>query len=71
LVIPNNALRFEEGKTVVYFKGKDKTEAKQVTPGIRDDKFTEITKGLNEGETIVIPVVVKKPPQNASPGSKK
>ena len=71
LVVPNNALRFEEGKTVVYFKGKDKTEAKQVTPGIRDDKFTEITKGLNEGETIVIPVVVKKPPQNASPGSKK
>jgi HlyD family secretion protein len=54
LVIPNNALRFEEGKTVVYLKGKDKTEAKQVTTGIRDDKFTEIIKGLNEGETIVI-----------------
>jgi HlyD family secretion protein len=71
LVVPNNALRFEEGKTVVYLKGKDKTEAKQVTPGIRDDKFTEITKGLSEGETIVIPAVVKKPPQNASPGSKK
>jgi len=71
LVIPNNAVRFEEGKTVVYLKGKDKTEAKQVTLGIRDDKFTEIVKGLNEGETIVIPTVVKKPPQNASPGSKK
>jgi len=71
LVIPNNAVRFEEGKTVVYLKGKDKTEAKQVTLGIRDDKFTEIVKGLNEGETIVIPAVVKKPPQNASPGSKK
>ena len=71
LVIPNNAVRFEEGKTVVYLKGKDKTEAKQVTLGIRDDKFTEIVKGLNEGETIVIPAVVKKPPQNASPGPKK
>lgn len=71
LVIPNNAVRFEEGKTVVYLKGKDKTEAKQVTLGIRDDKFTEVVKGLNEGETIVIPAVVKKPPQNASPGSKK
>jgi HlyD family secretion protein len=71
LVIPNSAVRFEEGKTVVYLKGKDKTEAKQVTLGIRDDKFTEIVKGLNEGETIVIPAVVKKPPQNASPGSKK
>mgnify|MGYP000863309394 FL=1 len=28
LVIPNNAVRFEEGKTIVYLKGRDKTEAK-------------------------------------------
>jgi len=27
LVVPNNAIRFEEGKTVVYLKGKNKTEA--------------------------------------------
>ncbi len=71
LVIPNNAIRFEEGKTVVYLKGKNKTEAKQVTLGIRDDKLTEVIKGLSEGEIIVIPAVVRKPPQNASPGSKK
>jgi len=71
LVVPNNAIRFEEGKTVVYLKGKNKTEAKQVTLGIRDDKLTEVIKGLSEGEIIVIPVVVRKPPQNASPGSKK
>lgn len=71
LVVPNNAIRFEEGKTVVYFKGKNKTEAKQVTLGIRDDTFTEVIKGLSEGEIIVIPAVVRKPPQNASPGSKK
>jgi HlyD family secretion protein len=71
LVVPNNAVRFEEGKTVVYFKAKDKTEPRQVTPGIRDDRFTEIIAGLKEGETIVIPSVVKKPPQSASPGPKK
>lgn len=71
LVIPNNAVRFEEGKTIVYLKGRDKTEAKQVTLGIRDDRFTEVVKGLEEGETIVVPVVVRKPSQNASPGSKK
>lgn len=71
LVVPNNAVRFEEGKTVVYFKGKDKIEPRQVTPGIRDDRFTEITAGLKEGETIMIPVVAKKPPQSPSPGSKK
>jgi HlyD family secretion protein len=71
LVVPNNAVRFEEGKTVVYLKAKDKTEPRQVTPGIRDDRFTEIVSGLKEGETIVIPAVVKKPPQSASPGPKK
>lgn len=71
LVVPNNAVRFEEGKTVVYFKTKDKTEPRQVTPGVRDDRFTEIITGLKEGETIVIPTVVKKPPQSSSPGPKK
>jgi HlyD family secretion protein len=71
LVVPNNAVRFEEGKTVVYLTVKDKTEPRQVTPGIRDDRFTEIVSGLKEGETIVIPAVVKKPPQSASPGPKK
>ena len=71
LVIPNNAVRFEEGKTIVYLKGRDKTEARQVTLGIRDDRFTEVVKGLEEGETIVVPVVVRKPSQNTSPGSKK
>jgi multidrug efflux pump subunit AcrA (membrane-fusion protein) len=71
LVVPNNAVRFEEGKTVVYLTVKDKTEPRQVTPGIRDDRFTEIVSGLKEGETIVIPAVIKKPPQSASPGPKK
>jgi RND family efflux transporter MFP subunit len=71
LVVPNNAVRFEEGKTVVYLKSKDKTEPRQVTVGIRDDRNTEIVSGLTEGETIVIPAVVRKPPQSPSPGPKK
>lgn len=71
LVVPNNAVRFEEGKTVVYLKSKDKTEPRQVTPGIRDDRFTEIIAGLKEGETIVIPTMAKKSPQSSSPGPKK
>jgi RND family efflux transporter MFP subunit len=71
LVVPNNAIRFEEGKTVVYLKAKDKKEPRQVTPGIRDDKLTEIVSGLQEGEVIVIPALVKKSPQSPSPGPKK
>jgi HlyD family secretion protein len=57
LVAPNSAIRFEDGKNIVYVKVKDKTERKEIKPGIRDDKFTEIIKGLSEGESVVIPVV--------------
>jgi len=71
LVVPNNAVRFEEGKNVVYFGGREKSQRREVTPGIRDDRFTEIVSGLREGETIVIPAIVKKSPQAASPGPKK
>ncbi|MCX5806389.1 MAG: efflux RND transporter periplasmic adaptor subunit [Proteobacteria bacterium] len=71
LVVPNNAVRFEEGKNVVYVdKGKEKPERRTVTPGIRDDSFTEIVSGIAEGERIVIPVA-KKAQSNSTPGVKK
>ncbi len=70
IVVPNNAVRFEEGKTVVYLSGTKKAEKRVVTPGIRDDRFTEIISGLTEGERIVIPSV-KKAQTNAPPGVKK
>jgi multidrug efflux pump subunit AcrA (membrane-fusion protein) len=66
LIVPNGAVRFEDGKNVVYVKAKDKTERKEVTPGIRDDKFTEIVAGLSEGESVVIPEV-----KRLAPGAKK
>ena len=57
LVVPNGSVRFESGKNIVYVKSKDKTERKEVIPGIRDDKFTEIITGLSENEHVVIPTV--------------
>jgi RND family efflux transporter MFP subunit len=66
IIVPNSAIRFEDGKNVVYVKLKDKVERKAVTTGIRDDKFTEIVSGLGEGEIVVIPVVKK-----VTPGAKK
>ncbi len=66
IVVPNGAVRFEDGKNVVYVKVKDRAERKAVTTGIRDDKFTEVVAGLGEGEHVVIPVVKK-----ATPGAKK
>ena len=71
LVVPNSAVRFEEGKNVVYIaRDKGKPERRAVTPGIRDDSFTEIVSGIAEGERIVIPVA-KKAQTSSTPGVKK
>ncbi len=67
IVVPNGAIRFEEGKNVVYVRSKDKAERRAVTTGIRDDRFTEIISGVSEGERVIIPAVKKA----ATPGSKK
>ncbi|OPY83348.1 MAG: Macrolide export protein MacA [Syntrophorhabdus sp. PtaU1.Bin153] len=71
LIVPNNAVRFEEGKNVVYVKGREKTQAREVTPGVRDDRFTEIVSGLTEGEQVVIPAIAKKASSSASSGPRK
>lgn len=71
LVVPNNAVRFEEGKNVVYVGGKEKSQRREVTLGIRDDRHTEIVSGLKEGETVVIPAIVRKTSQAPSPGPRK
>ncbi|HOP86947.1 MAG TPA: efflux RND transporter periplasmic adaptor subunit [Syntrophorhabdaceae bacterium] len=59
LVVPNSAVRFEEGKNVVYIKTKDKDVRVDVETGIRDDRFTEIISGVKEGDKIIIPVIKK------------
>jgi RND family efflux transporter MFP subunit len=63
LIVPNNAVRFENGKSVVYMKAAKKDEPREVTVGIRDDRFTEILSGIQEGDTIVIPVLKRPPAQ--------
>ncbi len=67
ILVPNGAIRFEDGKNVVYVKVKDKAERRAVTTGIRDDKFTEIISGVSEGERVVIPAAKKV----TTPGAKK
>ncbi|MBP6942411.1 MAG: efflux RND transporter periplasmic adaptor subunit [Syntrophorhabdaceae bacterium] len=67
ILVPNGAIRFEDGKNVVYVKVKDRAERRAVTTGIRDDKFTEIISGVSEGERVVIPAAKKV----TTPGAKK
>ncbi|MCX8022180.1 MAG: efflux RND transporter periplasmic adaptor subunit [Syntrophorhabdaceae bacterium] len=74
IVVPNNAVRFEEGKTVVYVKGREGVEKRPVTTGIRDDRFTEVISGVTEGETIMIPAAPSKKAQTGTtppPGIRK
>lgn len=59
LVVPNGAVRFEDGKNVVYGGTKERPEKREVTTGTRDDRFTEIVSGLTEGEGIFLPAMKK------------
>lgn len=52
LMVPLNAV--DEGNTVLVQKADGTTEARQVTLGVYDSDFIEITSGLQEGETVVL-----------------
>ncbi|MEN6615208.1 MAG: efflux RND transporter periplasmic adaptor subunit [Syntrophorhabdus sp.] len=70
IVVPNGAIRFEDKKNVVYVRSKGKSFRQEVTPGVRDQKYTEITSGLSEGQEVIVPSLapaVRKPQNNASP----
>ena len=55
IVVPSLALQKRDGKYFVkVLEEKDKAVEKEVEIGINDDLNTEITKGLNEGEKIIL-----------------
>lgn len=62
IVCPNESIKFEDGRYVVYVKKDGEFERRQVKIGIRDEKNTEIISGLSEGEIILISSVQKRPP---------
>ena len=51
--VENRALQTHEGNTVVFVHHDGKYQARPVTTGASDDRFTEITAGLNPGEEYV------------------
>lgn len=54
LLVPNAAVKFEKGEYVVLVPREPKNVPVNVKIGIRDEKNTEITSGLKEGEEIII-----------------
>ena len=54
LIVPNQAIKTQNGASYVTVKNSDgTTQQVQVTTGLKDYQNTEITKGLTAGETVI------------------
>lgn len=54
LVIPSEALKVVDGKSIVLLKGEKAPREVSISTGISDGKQTEILEGLNANDTILI-----------------
>jgi HlyD family secretion protein len=57
LLVPNRAIRSQNGRRVVLVQHGDTTEPVEVETGLRNDEFVEIVAGLSEGDRVVTSVV--------------
>ena len=54
LAIPTQAVRREQGKTLVYVKTAGGFDQRQIVVGWKDGSWIEVVKGLREGETVFL-----------------
>jgi macrolide-specific efflux system membrane fusion protein len=54
LAVPRGAIIRDQGEYMVYVQADDQIEKRVVRVGWRDDSYTEILSGLEEGERILI-----------------
>ncbi len=58
LVVPSTAIQTEGRDSVVEIQKEDGSTTRQVVEtGLSDDTNTEITSGLEEGQTVIIPTL--------------
>ena len=55
LLVPNRAVKRQGREQVVDVMADGKTETRSVATGLSNDQVTEITRGVAEGETVLIP----------------
>ncbi len=55
LLVPNEALRVREGRTMVLLKvlGEKQGRSSEIKTGVSDGRYTEILEGLAEGDTVL------------------
>ena len=64
LYVPNRAIRRNGRNQVVEVQTEGgKTEQRTVSTGLANDTITEITQGLQEGETVIIPATTTQVPR--------
>lgn len=68
LLIPNEYIKYENGKPIVNVRSENKVIQKELKLGITDGKKTELLSGLDLNETIVL-MISKKEKSNSSPFS--
>lgn len=56
LMVPNRAITKQQGRSYVTVQKNSATEQVAVTTGISNSQYTEITDGLAEGDTVLIPI---------------
>lgn len=56
LLIPAQAIRRKGGKSMVYVREGDKTTMVPVTVGWTEEMRAQISEGLQEGQTVIVPV---------------
>lgn len=54
LIVPIQAIVNKEGKKICYIRNSSNTTEREVETGQFNDSFVEITKGLNEGDRVVL-----------------
>jgi len=60
LIIPSAALKFVDGKTVVYKVNKEKLTPVSVQIGLKGENEIEILKGVKEGDEVAVKFVLQK-----------
>jgi multidrug efflux pump subunit AcrA (membrane-fusion protein) len=70
LIVPNSAVKFEQGSQIAYkIIGPNKVEKVKIKIGLRNEESTEIISGLKEGDTvatkIILPSVTPTPRQSS------
>jgi multidrug efflux pump subunit AcrA (membrane-fusion protein) len=70
LIVPNSAVKFEQGSQIAYkIIGPNKVEKVKIKIGLRNEESTEIISGLKEGDTvatkIILPSVAPTPRQSS------